>query len=94
MADLHDDLAPFYSHTGRPSIDPELMIRTLMVGYCYGIRSERRLCEEIGLNLAYRLAPESRHQKSYVHFGGLAQIPAEFSAAKLTPVRPGDFVSK
>ena len=39
---------------GRPSIDPELMIRMLMVGYCFGIRSERRLCEEVHLNLAYR----------------------------------------
>jgi transposase len=47
-------LRPFYSHTGRPSIDPELMIRMLLVGYCYGIRSERRLCEEVDLNLAYR----------------------------------------
>jgi len=47
-------LAPFYSHTGRPSIDPELMIRMLLIGYCYGIRSERRLCEEIRYNLAYR----------------------------------------
>ncbi|MGA7325131.1 MAG: IS1182 family transposase [Rhodomicrobium sp.] len=51
---LHKDLAPYYSSTGRPSIDPELMIRMLIVGYCYGIRSERRLCEEVSLNLAYR----------------------------------------
>jgi transposase len=54
LADLHAFLAPFYSHTGRPSIDPELMIRMLIVGYCFGIRSERRLCEEVHLNLAYR----------------------------------------
>lgn len=47
-------LAPFYSSTGRPSIDPELMIRMLLVGYCMGIRSERGLCEEVHLNLAYR----------------------------------------
>jgi transposase len=47
-------LAPFYSSTGRPSIDPELLVRMLLVGYCYGIRSERRLCEEVHLNLAYR----------------------------------------
>ncbi|MEY8141461.1 transposase [Falsihalocynthiibacter sp. CO-5D18] len=47
-------LADFYSHTGRPSIDPELLIRMLLVGYCFGIRSERRLCEEVRLNLAYR----------------------------------------
>ena len=47
-------LKPFYSSTGRPSVDPELMIRMLLVGYCLGIRSERRLCEEVHLNLAYR----------------------------------------
>ena len=54
VADLHEKLAPFYSDIGRPSIDPELMIRMLIVGYCYGIRSERRLCEEAELHLAYR----------------------------------------
>jgi hypothetical protein len=42
------------SSTGRPLVDPELMIRMLLVGNCNGIRSERRLCEEAGLNLAYR----------------------------------------
>ncbi len=47
-------LAPYYSSTGRPSVDPELMIRMLLVGYCYGIRSERRLCDEVHLNMAYR----------------------------------------
>ena len=51
---LRDHLAGHYSLTGRPSIDPELMIRMLIIGYCYGLRSERRLCEEVGLNLAYR----------------------------------------
>jgi transposase len=54
LSGLRRDLAPFYSHTGRPSVDPELMIRMLLVGYCYGLRSERRLCEETHLNLAYR----------------------------------------
>jgi len=54
LADLRQHLAPFYSHTGRPSVDPELMVRMLLVGYCFGIRSERRLCEEVHLNLAYR----------------------------------------
>ena len=54
LSDLRRELAPFYSHTGRPSIDPELMIRMLLVGYCYGLRSERRLCDETHLNLAYR----------------------------------------
>ena len=51
---IRQHLQPFYSTTGRPSIDPELMIRMLLVGYCYGIRSERRLCEEVNFNLAYR----------------------------------------
>jgi len=54
MAELREKLGAFYSEVGRPSIDPELMIRMLIVGYCYGIRSERRLCEEVELNLAYR----------------------------------------
>jgi transposase len=54
LADLHVQLEPFYSEIGRPSVDPELMVRMLLVGYCYGIRSERRLCEEVKLHLAYR----------------------------------------
>ena len=54
LSEVRGHLAPFYSSTGRPSIDPELLIRMLLVGYCFGIRSERRLCEEVHLNLAYR----------------------------------------
>jgi transposase len=54
FGELRRELAPFYSPVGRPSIDPELMIRMLIVGYCFGIRSERRLCDEVHLNLAYR----------------------------------------
>jgi transposase len=54
LTDLHQHLDAYYSHTGRPSVDPELMIRMLLVGYCFGIRSERRLCDEVHLNLAYR----------------------------------------
>jgi transposase len=54
LGDLRRELVPFYSSMGRPSIDPELMIRMLIIGYCFGIRSERRLCEEVHLNLAYR----------------------------------------
>src|SRR4051812_29310647 len=45
-------LAKYYSYTGRPSIDPELMLRMLLIGYAYGIRSERRLCREVHLNLS------------------------------------------
>ncbi len=54
LSELRRHLSPYYSHTGRPSVDPELLIRMLIVGYCFGIRSERRLCEEVHLNLAYR----------------------------------------
>ena len=54
LSGVRAHLAAYYSDVGRPSIDPELMIRMLLVGYCYGIRSERRLCEEVHLNLAYR----------------------------------------
>src|SRR5215213_2330681 len=51
---VHKELAPYYSHTGRPSIDPVLMIRMLIVGYVFALRSERRLCAEVQVNLAYR----------------------------------------
>ena len=54
LSDVRQQLAPYYSALGRPSLDPELMIRMLLLGYLYGIRSERRLCEEVHLNLAYR----------------------------------------
>lgn len=54
LSEFRENLAESYSHTGRPSVDPELMARMLIIGYCYGIRSERRLCEEVGMNLAYR----------------------------------------
>ena len=51
---VHKELSPYYSPTGRPSIDPVLMIRMLLVGYVFAIRSERRLCSEVQVNLAYR----------------------------------------
>jgi transposase len=51
---VHKELAPYYSHTGRPSVDPVLMIRMLIVGYVFAIRSERRICTEVQVNLAYR----------------------------------------
>ncbi len=54
LSDIRQFVASYYSSTGRPSVDPELMIRMLLVGYCMGIRSERRLCQEVHLNLAYR----------------------------------------
>lgn len=55
LSELRRQLEPFYSHTGRPSIDPELMVRMLLMGYSFGIRSERRLREEVHLNL-WRIA--------------------------------------
>jgi transposase len=54
LSEVRARLEPYYSETARPSIDPELMIRMLIVGYSFGIRSERRLCDEVHLNLAYR----------------------------------------
>jgi len=54
LAELRETLKSFYSEIGRPSIDPELMLRMLIVGYCYGVRFERKLCEEVELHLAYR----------------------------------------
>jgi transposase len=53
LSGTREHLRPYYSETGRPSIDPELLTRMLTVGYCMGIRSERRLCDEVHLNLAY-----------------------------------------
>jgi transposase len=54
LVDVHERLEPYYSEIGRPSVDPELMMRMLIVGYCYGLRSERRLTQEVDLHLAYR----------------------------------------
>src|SRR5437764_2913453 len=51
---VHSDLAPFYPKMGRPSIDPELMIRMLIIGYVFAIRSERAICRDVQVNLAYR----------------------------------------
>src|SRR5436189_6446477 len=74
------ELAPHYSHTGRPSIDPVLMIRMLIVGYVFAIRSERALCREVQLNLAYRW------------FCGLSKLPdhSAFSRARNERFRDSD----
>ena len=56
LSEVRAHLAPCYSETGRPSIDPELMMRMLIVGYCFGVRSERRLCDEVHLNRAHASA--------------------------------------
>ncbi|HLP66846.1 MAG: IS1182 family transposase [Pseudolabrys sp.] len=73
LGDLRRELAPFYSAMGRPSVDPELMIRMLIIGYCFGIRSERRLCEEVHLNLAYRW---------FCHLGLAGQVPDHSTFSK------------
>jgi transposase len=59
LGDMRQHLAPYYSTTGRPSVDPEQVVRMLIVGYTFGIRSERRLCEEVHVNLAYRFSVAS-----------------------------------
>ena len=51
---VYAELAPYYSEIGRPSIDPVLMIRMLIIGYVFAIRSERQICREVQVNLAYR----------------------------------------
>jgi transposase len=68
LSGLRTHLGPYCSDVGRPAIDPELMMRMLIVGYCFGIRSERRLCEEVHLNLAYRW---------FCRLGLDADVPAE-----------------
>jgi len=54
LGDLREQLQLYYSEIGRPSVDPELMLRMLIIGYCYGLRSERKLTQEVELHLAYR----------------------------------------
>ena len=60
VVELREKLRPFYSEIGRPSIDPELMLRMLIIGYCYGTRFERKLCEDVELHLAYRFLTISK----------------------------------
>jgi transposase len=74
---------PYYSHTGRPSIDPVLMIRMLLVSYVFALRSERRLCSEVQVNLAYRW---------FCKLSVEDQIPdhSVFSRARHEPFRESD----
>ena len=65
LSDLRRELAPFYSSTGRPSVDPELMIRMLIIGYCLGIRSERRLCEEVHLSMVLPVGARRTGARSF-----------------------------
>src|ERR1039458_9252016 len=85
LMELREKLMPFYSDIGRPSIDPELMIRMLIVGYCYGIRFERRLCEELELHLAYRwFCRLDLNDKVPDHSRHLVETPASQSLDKIT----------
>lgn len=84
---VRSELSPFYSHTGCPSVDPELMIRMLLVSYCYSIRSERKLCQEVELNLAYRW---------FCHLGLEDRVPnhSTFSVNRHGRFRDGDIFRK
>lgn len=76
LGDMRRHLAPFYGTTGRPSVDPELMIRMLIVSYAFWIRSEQRLCEEVHLNLAYRWFLSPRSERSGARPLDLLEEPA------------------
>src|SRR5262249_39908330 len=67
LADVHEKLDPYYSEIGRPSVDPELMIRMLIIGYCYGLRSERKLTQEVELHLAYRRFCRLDREQKFPH---------------------------
>ncbi len=84
---LRDEMKPHYSHLGCPSVCPELMVRMLLVGYCYSIRSERRLCQEVKVNLAYRW---------FCRLGLEDQVPhhSTFSVNRLGRFRESDILRK
>jgi hypothetical protein len=88
---VHKELASYYSHTGRPSIDPVLMIRMLIVGYVFAIRSERRICAEVQVNLAYRwfckLGIEDRIRIVSLQLRGLGRWFVDRDRRKRTGVR-------
>jgi transposase len=86
LSSLRSHLALFYSSLGRPSINPERMIRMLIVGYCFGIRSERRLCQEIELHLAYRWFSKLELDGKSPWFAG--QWPKTLWAARGYPSPP------
>lgn len=84
---VRSELSPLYNHTGCPSVDPELMIRMLLVSDCYSIRSERKLCQEVELNLAYRW---------FCHLGLEDKVPnhSTFSVNRHSRFRDGDIFRK
>jgi transposase-like protein DUF772 len=79
---VHKELAPCYSHTGRPSIDPVLMIRMLIVGYVFAIRSERRLCSEVQVNLGISVVLQARHRGRDTGSFGVQPRPARALSAE------------
>ena len=101
LADVHEQLDPYYSEIGRPSVDPELMIRMLIVGYCYGLRWERRLTQEVELHLAYRwfcrldLDDKVPHHSTFWRTGstgsGRATFFATSSSVSSRPAWPPDW---
>lgn len=72
LSDVRPLLAPFYSSGGRPSIDPERMIRMLLLGYCMGVQSERRLCEDVHFNLAHRWVDRQVGRRQYSAYRALS----------------------
>ena len=95
LADVHERLEPYYSEIGRPSVDPELMIRLLIIGYCYGLRSERWLTQEAELHLAYRwfcrldlddkVPHHSTFSENRLHRFRESDVFATYSSASLRP---------
>ena len=85
LAWVHQELAPYYSHTGRPSIDPVLMIRMLIVGYVFAIRSERRLCAEVQVNLAYRWFLQAGHRRQDSRSFGVLPSEAYYNRICVDP---------
>jgi transposase len=79
---VRERLKNYYSWTGRPSIDPEVLLRLLLVGYFYGITSERRLLEEVRMHLAYRFALRRRTGTLILCWTRLAVAPRTMSAIK------------
>jgi transposase len=87
LADVHEQLDPYYSDVGRPSVDPELMIRMLIIAYCYGLRSERKLTQEVELHLAHRwfcrldLDDKIPHHSTFSDRHSEIDAPATFDGA-------------
>ena len=92
LDDMREQLQPYYSEIGRPSIDPELMLRMLIIGYCYGLRSERKLTQEVELHLAYRwfcrldLDDKVPHHSTFSQVGRLGALENAADIDALLPI--------